>query len=81
MKKLYIFKLPSHFETIFNKARLKAEENKVSFLGDMDSGKFSGKGFEGDYHVVNGLITFTITKKPFIVPWSLIENSLKKYFV
>lgn len=80
MEKKYTFTLPPQAEKIFDKAQAKAEEHKVSFSGNMDSGTFSGKGFEGSYQVISGEIIFKIRKKPFMVPWTLIENSLQKVF-
>lgn len=59
--------------------------NGGSFEGDKDAGRFSGHSvlgpIKGEYcRLSEDEIRFTITEKPFLVPHSVIEAEIKKYF-
>ena len=59
--------------------------NGGSFEGDIESGSFKGTSFlgliTGEYcRISEDEIKFTITDKPFIVPYSIIESEIKNYF-
>jgi len=56
-----------------------------TFSGDAEKGVFQGNSFmgpiKGEYCSISGNeIRITIKDKPFIVPYSLIEGEVKKYF-
>jgi hypothetical protein len=56
-----------------------------SFEGNMETGTFRGNSFlgpiTGEYCRISECeIKFTITDKPLIVPYSMIESEIKKYF-
>ena len=56
-----------------------------SFDGDVQKGYFAGKTavgtIRGEYRSLSSSeIEITITEKPFIVPYSLIEAEIRKYF-
>ncbi len=59
-----------------------AKQGGIRFNGDKSSGTISGKGFAGEYSLTQGSdgtrLTLTITKKPFIVPWGMIESAIEK---
>lgn len=55
------------------------------FSGDAEKGVFQGNSvmgsIKGEYCAVSGNeIRITIKDKPFIVPYSMIEGEIKKYF-
>ncbi len=55
------------------------------FQGDEDGGNFSGKTplgmIKGEYRCVSGrAITITITDKPFMLPYTVIESTIREYF-
>jgi hypothetical protein len=57
-----------------------------SFKGDSEKGSFNGKSvlgpIRGEYCSVSGNeIRITITHKPFLVPYHVIESEIKKYFL
>lgn len=54
--------------------------NGMKFDGNEHSGKFSGSGVEGDYSIVDKLLTIRILKKPMLVPIGVIESKIKEYF-
>jgi len=56
-----------------------------TFLGDSSKGVFQGNSImgpiKGEYCSVSGSeIRITIRDKPFVVPHSMIEGEIKKYF-
>jgi hypothetical protein len=59
-----------------------AKQGGIRFNGDKSSGTISGKGFAGEYSLTQGSdgtrLALTITKKPFIVPWAMIESAIEK---
>jgi hypothetical protein len=68
---------------LMKEARSLAYSNSgVELFGDASSGSFSVKGLEGEYKmkVVPGgtLLTITISRKPFFLPWRLIENFVRR---
>ncbi|MBI5075436.1 MAG: hypothetical protein HZB62_09785 [Nitrospirae bacterium] len=60
-------------------------ESGGTFLGDSSKGVFQGNSvmgpIKGEYCSVSGNeMRITIKDKPFIVPFSVIEGEIKKYF-
>ena len=80
MSKSFEFKLHSDPDDVIAKARLAARDNGVNFEGDGQTGHFAGHGIEGSYLILEDTLSLKILKKPFIMPWSLIESSLRKFF-
>jgi hypothetical protein len=52
----------------------------ADFEGDTTSGSFSGKGFAGTYQISDRVATVTITEKPFLVPWGVVESQVRGFF-
>lgn len=50
------------------------------FVGNDSSGSFAGSGVKGEYQVIGEDVHITITKKPFIVPYSIVESKIRNYF-
>jgi hypothetical protein len=57
-----------------------AREKGMEFSGDETAGRFSGHGVVGLYEFKGDLLAITITKKPFVLPWAVIEASVKSFF-
>ncbi|MBS3741293.1 MAG: hypothetical protein KGY75_08085 [Candidatus Cloacimonetes bacterium] len=78
--KYTVNKKPQQLFTIL-KEKLKGQVD-INFVGDENSGKIEGSGFAGDYIItktdVGTEIEMTITKKPIIIPWGLIETKLNE---
>lgn len=60
-------------------------ESGGTFLGDSSKGVFQGNSImgpvKGEYCSVSGNeMSITIKDKPFVVPYSMIEGEIKKYF-
>ena len=80
MSKSFEVQLHSDPDEVIAKARAAARDNGVRFEGDGQMGRFAGHGIEGSYLILEETLTVQISKKPFIMPWALIETSLRKYF-
>jgi len=80
MSKAFEVKLTSDPDEVIAKAKVAARENGVKFEGDSQMGHFSGHGIEGSYLILDDTLAIKISKKPLIMPWSLIETKLRKYF-
>jgi hypothetical protein len=80
MTKAFEVKLTSDPGEVIAKARVAARDNGVNFEGDDQTGHFSGHGIEGSYLILENTLAIHITKKPFIMPWGMIEKTLRNYF-
>jgi hypothetical protein len=80
MSKAFEVKLSSDPNEVIAKAKVAARDNGVNFEGDSQTGHFSGHGIEGSYLILENNLAIQISKKPFIMPWSMIETTLRKYF-
>jgi hypothetical protein len=58
-----------------------AHKHGIEFVGDEQAGRFTGHGVEGSYRISGEILSVRIAKKPFILPWSLIESRLRDFFV
>ncbi|MBA4373378.1 MAG: hypothetical protein C0402_11035 [Thermodesulfovibrio sp.] len=61
-------------------------KNGGKFEGDKNAGSFKGNSVLGPVggqycRISETEIRFTITEKPFLVPYSIIEAEITKYFV
>ncbi len=72
--------LPLPVEELLEKLYELAGKHDVEFQGDNHKGYAKGKGFHVHYVIDGNQCTLTVTKKPLLVPWSLVERSLKKLF-
>jgi hypothetical protein len=52
----------------------------ADFKGDATSGSFSGNGVKGTYSIQDRVVTVTITDKPFLIPWGLVETQVRGFF-
>ena len=80
----YEIKLKGDPEEKLKQARKIAAERGVKFVGDGTRGKFSERitGREvliGSYTVNGGILLVTITEKPFLTSWNMIESQLKEF--
>ena len=80
MSKSFEVKLKSDPDEVIARARLAALDNGVRFEGDGQTGRFSGHGIEGSYLILEDTLSVKISKKPFIMPWGIIESTLRNYF-
>jgi len=72
--------LPEEAEILVEKLRKLAVKHDIEFDGDTSRGYARGKGFHVEYRVMGKKCTLTVTKKPLLVPWGLVEAQLHKLF-
>lgn len=60
-------------------ARKRLSEAGFPIVGD--KGEVSQKGFRVGYEFVNGKLTLTLLKKPFLVPASMVRNEVRKKLI
>ena len=72
--------LPFSPKVALAKANKAAERLGVHFDGDEENGEFHGAGFRGHYEFVDDTITLTVTDKPLIMPWSMVERAMTQMF-
>jgi len=80
MSKAFEVKLTSNPDEVIAKAKVAARDKGIRFEGDGQTGHFSGHGIEGSYLILEDTLAIQISKKPFIMPWSMIETTLRDYF-
>jgi hypothetical protein len=78
--KTFAFPLSHEPAAVIEKARKAAAGNGVRFEGDEQQGRFAGHGVEGSYAIKEAQLTIQIVRKPIIMPWSMIESSMRKFF-
>jgi hypothetical protein len=64
--------------SLLARVRKAARENGGTLVGDGQSGRFSHDLIKGEYHMVGRTVIVTITDKPLIAPWSIIEARLRQ---
>ena len=62
------------------RAKKAADENNAVFTGDSRTGSFQGRGIAGTYTLKDDLLCITITRKPILVPWEMVESVIKGFF-
>ena len=75
----FSFARPQNITQAVQSVRGSILENGGTFAGNEQQGNFRASGITGQYQVTD-VIKVTISEKPFVVPNSLIENEVKKYF-
>lgn len=81
MSKSFEFQLKQSPDALIAQAKEAARNNGIHFEGDGQTGHFAGHGIEGSYLVLENTLSVQVAKKPFIMPWSLIEAKLRDFFV
>jgi len=81
MSRTFTLNFTADPENLLQQAKELAARVGILFDGDNHHGTFSGQGVAGEYHIDNRKMMLTISEKPLIIPWSLIETKLKEFFV
>ncbi|CAK0759385.1 conserved hypothetical protein [Gammaproteobacteria bacterium] len=80
MSKSFSFPLRETPTMVLERAQRTAKDLNATFMGDPSKGMFSGGGITGNYRITGNSIDVTITEKPFITPWLLVEHQIKQFF-
>jgi hypothetical protein len=75
----FSFTRPQDINRAVQTVRSSIQEKGGTFTGNEQQGNFQSNGITGRYQV-SEVVSVTISEKPFIVPNSLIESEVKKYF-
>jgi hypothetical protein len=73
------FAKPQNISQAVQTVRSSIMESGGTFAGNEQQGNFRASGITGKYQVAD-MVNVTISEKPFVVPNSMIENEVKKYF-
>lgn len=80
MQKKISVNLTADANAVITRIKAAAVQNGIHLEGDALSGQFNGKGMKGSYEIHNATMIITISKKPLLMPWSLIESSVVDFF-
>jgi hypothetical protein len=75
----FSFAKPQDINHAVQTVRSSIQEKGGTFAGNEEEGNFKSGGITGQYRV-SEMVSVTISEKPFVVPHSLIESEVKKYF-
>ncbi len=75
----FSFARPQNITQVIQMLRSNVLANGGTFTGNEQQGNFRFIGIAGQYRV-SDVVNVTITEKPFVVPNSLIEREVRKYF-
>jgi hypothetical protein len=83
MGRIIVLPFQSDLETLYRLGINEAVSFGGRVSGNKTCGEFSvsalGGKFEGSFKVTGSIITITLTKKPILIPYTLIETFLRKY--
>jgi hypothetical protein len=75
----FSFDKPRNVIQAVNAAKTKITQKGGRFYGDERAGGFQASGITGEYNIVDK-VEVTIIDKPRVIPNSMIENEVKKFF-
>lgn len=86
MSHAFTVRLNDEIPSVLKKVETEITGGGGNFKGNSEKGSFDGKSLlgliRGEYSCVSGNeIKITITHKPFLVPYHVIESEIKKYFL
>jgi len=76
---IFSFAKPQNISQAIETVQTRITNKGGTFSGDEQQGSFKASGIAGQYKV-SDRVDVTISEKPFVVPISLIENEVKKFF-
>ena len=65
---------------LLERVRETAWKYGAQVVGNGERGEFVGKGIHGAYAIDGGRLAITISKKPMLLPWSMIEKTVRNFF-
>ena len=86
MSHAFTIQLNDEIPSVLKKVEAEITGSGGCFKGDPEKGSFDGKcllgPIRGEYCCVSGNeMRITITHKPFLVPYHVIESEIRKYFL
>jgi len=85
MAHVFTLAISDEITSVLTRVESVITESGGTFFGDAEKGVFQGSSImgpiKGEYCCISGNeIRISITDKPFVVPYSMIEGEIKKYF-
>ena len=80
MAKTFSIQINTEPEVLIAKAKQTASQHGAIFNGDSLFGNFRGHGVAGEYKIEGETMHITISEKPFIAPWPMVESTVKAFF-
>ena len=80
MSKTFLIDMDVHPDIIIAQAHKLSVRAGGRFEGDAQNGHFTNNGITGDYRIFENQLELTVAKKPPLLPWSLVESSVRKWF-
>lgn len=80
MEKTFTIELPAEPNLLIGKVKDVAARYGAAFEGDSTFGKFYVKGVSGTYNIHGNILRLTITKKPRLMPWKVVESRIIGFF-
>jgi hypothetical protein len=80
MAKTFSITFAGDATSLLNRARTVAASNGAQISGDTNRGTFNGKGVAGNYSVSGNTVSVTISDKPALIPWGVVESQLRNFF-
>ena len=80
MSKIFEYELTKKREDLLEQARRIAEGYGAHFEIKNDYGKFNWNGIKGSLRISNKKLIITILDKPFIIPWGMVEKTIRQFF-
>ncbi len=80
MSRTYEIHMKEDPAIVLDRAKAVAKRSGALFEGDLKGGTFSGSGVEGTYVIEKNLISLTVTEKPPVIPWSIVETMVHSFF-
>ena len=86
MSHAFTVQISDEIPSVLKKVEAEIIGSGGGFKGNSEKGSFDGKSLlgliRGEYCCISGNeIRITITHKPFLVPYHVIESEIKKYFL
>jgi hypothetical protein len=75
----FSFNKPPDIKEAVRKVETGIKSKGGTFNGNEQQGSFKASGITGQYRV-SAMVDVTISDKPFVIPYSLIESEVKNYF-
>lgn len=79
MARTFRIRIRGDKDAVLAEVRRRAAEQGVAFAGDTSRGEFSGL-VSGQYEVSGDFVSLTITQKPFLASWEIIEAKIQELF-
>lgn len=73
----FVIQMEPFSSSELNSMLCNVRDNCDYFYGDLDEGSFSKSGVEGTYEIFSYGAKITLTEKPFLASWSMIEEKIR----